>query len=33
MADKSKTAPNKSSEAIVIINPYALEQYAKSADK
>lgn len=33
MADKSTTAPNKSSEAIVIINPYALEQYAKTAEK
>lgn len=33
MAEKPTVAPSKASEAIVIINPYALEQYAKSADK
>lgn len=33
MANKPSVAPPKVSEAIVIINPYALEQYAKSSDK
>jgi hypothetical protein len=33
MAEKPSVAPSKSTEAIVIINPYALEHYAKSTDK
>ncbi|MCU0710703.1 MAG: hypothetical protein MUC43_01495 [Pirellula sp.] len=33
MVDKPATTATKTSEAIVIINPYALEQYAKSTDK
>jgi hypothetical protein len=33
MVDKPTVVPSKSSEAIVIVNPYALEHYAKSTDK
>jgi len=33
MAEKPTVAPSTVSEAIVIINPYASEQYAKSTDK
>jgi hypothetical protein len=33
MAEKPTMAPRKSSEAVVIINPYALEHYAKNTDK